>query len=85
MGMRHSTFSGHQRARHRHTMAAAFWIVVGIVALIAFGDTLTLLAVVLAIATTAWWIYREVEHRVNRVKSDDARRHVTGIGSRASH
>jgi Na+/H+ antiporter NhaB len=85
IGMRHTTITGHHRARHPHTMAAAFWIVVGVAALIAFGDTLTLLAVVLAIATAAWCIYREVEHRVNRVKSNDARRYMTGIGSRVSH
>jgi hypothetical protein len=33
---------------------------------IAFGDALTVLAVAFAIVTTVWWIYREVEHRVER-------------------
>jgi hypothetical protein len=69
--MRHITISGHQGARHRYTMAAAFWIVVGIAAVLAFGDTLTLLAVALAIVMTAWWICREVDHRV---KINDAQR-----------
>jgi hypothetical protein len=78
--MRHITVSGHHRARHRYTIATAFCILVGIVAVIAFGDTLTLLAVALAIVMTAWWICREVEHRV---KINDAQRYVTGVGSRA--
>jgi len=68
--------------RHRHPTAAAFWIVVGVVAVIAFGDTLTLLALVLAVVTTAWWFGREVEHRV---KGNGARRYVTGVASRAGH
>jgi hypothetical protein len=72
--MWHITISGHHGSRH--TVAAAFWISVGIVAMIAFGDAFTLLAVALAIATTAWWIFREVEHRL---ESDDVRRHVTGV------
>jgi ABC-type nickel/cobalt efflux system permease component RcnA len=78
--MGHITIGGHLGARYRHTIAAAFWIVVGMVAVIAFGDTLTLVAVALAVVTAAWWIWREVEHRV---KSNDARRNVTGVDSRA--
>ena len=54
--MRHIATSEHHGARHRHTMAAAFWIIVGTVAVVAFGDTLTLLAVALAILATVWWI-----------------------------
>jgi hypothetical protein len=80
--MRHIAISEHRGVRHRHTMAAAFWIVVGIVAVVAVGDTLTLLALVLAIFAAAWWICREVEHRVT---SNDAWRYVTGIGTRAGH
>lgn len=78
--MRHITISGRHGARRM--VATAFWIVVGIVAVIAFGDILTLLAVALAIVTTAWWIRRAVEHRVER---NHARRYVTGVGSRADH
>jgi hypothetical protein len=78
--MRHITISGHHGGRRM--VAAAFWIVVGIVAVFAFGDILTLLAVALAIVTTAWWIRRAVEHHVER---NDARRYVTGVGSRADH
>ena len=82
VGMREITISEHHGVRHRHTMAAAFWIVVGIVAVVAVGDTLALLALVLAIFATAWWICREAEHRVT---SNDAWRYVTGIGTRAGH
>jgi hypothetical protein len=62
--MRHNTISGHHGTHH--TVAAAFWIVAGIIAVIAFGDALALLGVALAIVTTARWIYREVEHRMER-------------------
>jgi hypothetical protein len=62
--MRHTTTSA-QHGTH-HTVAAAFWILAGVIAVIAFGDALTLLAVALAIVTMARWIYREVEHRVER-------------------
>ena len=76
--MGYMTISGHNGARHRHTIAAAFWIVVGIVAVIAFGDTLTLLAVALAVVATAWWIRGEIKHGV---KGNGAR----GVGFRAGH
>jgi hypothetical protein len=77
--MQHISISGRHSAGHRYAIAAAFWIVVGTVAVIAFGDTLTLLAVALAIVMTAWWTCREVEHRV---KISAAQRYVTGVGSR---
>jgi hypothetical protein len=80
--MRHITISEHGGARQRHTIAAAFWVVVGIFAVIVFGDALTLLAFALAIVTAAWWIFREVKHRV---KSIDARRYVTSVVSREGH
>jgi hypothetical protein len=62
--MWHTTISGHHGTHH--TVAAAFWIVAGIIAVIAFGDAFALLAGALAIVTMARWIYREVEHRVER-------------------
>ena len=65
--------SGHYHARHGHTIAAAFWIVAGVVTVIFFGDALVLMAVALAIVTAAWWVGRELEHRVK------------SVGSRASH
>jgi hypothetical protein len=74
--MANITISGHPGARR--AVAASLWILVGIVALIVFGDTLTLLALALAIVTAVCWIFREVEHRL---ASSDAR-YVTGVGSR---
>ena len=62
--MWHTTISGHHGTHD--TVAAAFWVLAGMLAVIAFGDVLTLLAVALVIVTTAWWVYREVEHRVER-------------------
>jgi cbb3-type cytochrome oxidase subunit 3 len=62
--MRHTTISGHHGSQH--TVAAAFWILAGIIVVIALGDALTLLAVAFAIVTTVWWIYRNVEHRAER-------------------
>jgi hypothetical protein len=59
--MRHTTISGHQVA---HQTLAAFWIIAGIMAVIVVGDALTLLA--LAIVATAWWFFREAEHRLER-------------------
>jgi predicted signal transduction protein with EAL and GGDEF domain len=81
--MRHIRISRHHGARH--TVAAAFWVVAGVVAVIAFGDILTLLAVALAMVTTAWWISRGVGLRPERVERNDARRYATGVGSRAFH
>jgi hypothetical protein len=62
--MRHTIISG--RHGSHHAVAAAFWILAGIIVVIAFADALTVLAVASAIVTTVWWIYREVEHRVDR-------------------
>jgi len=75
--MRHITISGHHVGHHTVAAAvwsvAAFWIVAGIVAVMALGGGLTRLAVALAIVTTEWWLFSEVEHRVEKV------------GSRANH
>jgi hypothetical protein len=60
--MWHTTISGHHGTHD--TVAAAFWVLTGMLAVIAFGDVLTLLAVAFAIVTTAWWISRKFEHRV---------------------
>lgn len=51
-----------------HPIGEAVWIVAGIIVMFAFGDALTLLALALVIVTmtTAWWIDRKVEHRVQR-------------------
>jgi hypothetical protein len=60
--MWHTTITGHHR--DHHTVAAAFWIVAGVIAVIALGDAFMLLAVALAIVTIARWVYREATHRV---------------------
>jgi hypothetical protein len=62
--MRHTTNSGHHGAYDAE--AAVFWIFGGIIVVIAFRDLLPLLAVSFAIATTAWWVSRNLEHRVAR-------------------
>jgi hypothetical protein len=51
---------GQLGARHRHTIAAAFWTVVGIVALLTLGDALAFLGIALVIVTTAWWVAQRV-------------------------
>jgi hypothetical protein len=66
--MRNIAISGHHVAQHR--LASAFWIIAGIIAVMVFGDVLTLLAVALAIVTAARWIFLEAEHRLER---NDAR------------
>ena len=51
-----------------HPIGETVWIVAGIIVMFAFGDVLTLLALALVIVTmtTAWWIDRKVERRVQR-------------------
>lgn len=66
--MRQNTITEHHEAHY--PVAEAFWVVVGIMLLFAFGDALILLALAVAILAmamamaTAWWTYRGVEHRV---------------------
>ena len=57
------TTGGQLGARHRHTIAAAFWAVVGIVALLTLGDALAFLGIALVIVTTAWWVAQRVTGR----------------------
>jgi ABC-type bacteriocin/lantibiotic exporter with double-glycine peptidase domain len=54
--------------------AETLWIVAGIVLLLAFGDALVLLVLAFAIVaiTTAWWTYRKVAARTERVARNDA-------------
>jgi hypothetical protein len=68
--MRHNTDSGLHGSHH--TVATALWIFAGIIAVIAFGDVLALTAVALAIVTTAWWIHRELERRVETEEAEVA-------------
>jgi hypothetical protein len=68
MGHITSTISGH-RGTH-DVEAAIFWIFAGLIMVIAFGDAVAVLAVAVAIVTAVAWIYRTVEHRLER---NDAR------------
>jgi hypothetical protein len=75
--MPHTTNSGHHAAYDAE--AAAFWIFAGVIVVIAFRDVLPLLAVALtllvvafAIATAAWWVSRNLEHRVARTDATTA-------------
>jgi hypothetical protein len=60
--MRHATTINGHHGNH-YVEAAAFWILAGLIVLIAFGDFLTLLVGAFAIATAITWIYRAVERR----------------------
>ena len=60
--MRHTTTINGHHGNH-YVEAAAFWILAGLIVLIAFGDFLTLLVGAFAIATAITWIYRAVERR----------------------
>ena len=62
--MRHTTNHGHHGAHDLE--AAMFWIFGGIIVAIAFRDFLPLLAVAFAIVAAAWWVSRNVVHRVAR-------------------
>ena len=62
--MRHTTISEKHGAYH--TLVAEFWILAGVMALVILGDALAVSAVAVAVVIAAWWIYREVEHRVAR-------------------
>ena len=68
--MSHTAINGHHGAHH--TIAAVFWILAGIIVVIALGDALSLLAVAFAIVTTVWWVYREVERRMDRNEAEMA-------------
>lgn len=59
-----TTINGHHDAHH--PIAEAFWILVGITLLLAFGDVLVILALTAAIVAMApvWWIHRKAEHGV---------------------
>jgi hypothetical protein len=55
-----------------HTVTAVLWLLVGIVALVAFGDVVAVLAIALAIVTLVLWGYREVEHRLRTTDAEMA-------------
>jgi hypothetical protein len=65
--MQHTTASQHRGIRHTISAAvwvvAAFWLVAGVVAVMAFDGGLTRSAIVLAIVSTEWWLVSKVENR----------------------
>lgn len=75
MGRTKTTISGHHGAFDAE--AALFWILAGIIMLIAFGDALTVLAAAFAIVAAISWIIRKVERRSDR--SDSALASVTRL------
>jgi hypothetical protein len=60
--MRHTTIT-EQHGAYR-TFVAEFWILAGVIGLLVLGDAVAVSAVTIAVVLAAWWIYREVEHRV---------------------
>jgi hypothetical protein len=62
--MRHSTIS--EKHGTHPTVVAEFWILAGVIALVALGDALAVSVVAVAVVITAWWIYGEFERRVER-------------------
>lgn len=60
--MRHATISGHDDSHD--VVALTLWIFAGLIAIIALGDAVALLAVVLVLVMMGGWIYHRVERRV---------------------
>jgi hypothetical protein len=69
--MRHTTIS-EKHGTHR-TLVAEFWILAVVIGLVVLGDALVVSAVAVAVVIAASWIYREVEHRVERKHAAMAR------------
>jgi hypothetical protein len=53
-----------KRQQRRHDTVAAFWLVAGIIVMIASGDALALLIAAVAIVTLVWGMIRVIERRV---------------------
>ena len=49
-----------------HNVASAFWLVAGLIVLIVSGDAFAFLTAAAVIVTAAWWMIREIEHRVRK-------------------
>jgi hypothetical protein len=64
--MRHITTTISRHNVTHHAQAAVFWIFAGIIMMVAFGDALTVLVAAFAVVTMVSWVYREVEHRLER-------------------
>ncbi|HTZ13958.1 MAG TPA: DUF732 domain-containing protein [Mycobacterium sp.] len=50
----------------RYPIAETLWVAAGIILMLAFGDALALIVIVLAVAgiAVAWWVHRTIEHRL---------------------
>jgi hypothetical protein len=59
--MQHTTTNRHPGT---HNVAAAFWLLAGIIVLITSGDAIALLTAAAVIVTAVWWTVREIQHRV---------------------
>jgi hypothetical protein len=64
--MRQTTITEHRGSNY--PIAETLWVVAGIILLLAFGDSLALLVIALAVVAmaAAWWIHRTVGQRVGR-------------------
>jgi hypothetical protein len=60
--MQHTTINRHSGTRE--TVAAAFWLLAGIIVLIAAGDAFALLVAAVVIVTLTWGMVREIERRL---------------------
>jgi uncharacterized membrane protein YhiD involved in acid resistance len=68
--MRHITINRHPGT---HNVAAIFWLLAGVIVLIASGDAFALLTAAAVIVTAVWWMVREIEHRVRNRHAEFAR------------
>ena len=59
------------------TEAIAFWVLAAVIMLIAFGEALAVLGIVVAIVAAISWVYRKVERRI--VRNDAELAPVTDI------
>ena len=67
--MHHTTTNRHPGT---HNVAAVFWLLAGIIVLIATGDAFALVTVAAVIVTAVWWMIREIEHRVRNHRAEPA-------------
>ena len=65
--MQHTTANRHPGT---HNVAAVFWLLAGIIVLIATGDAFALVTAAAVIVTAVWWMIREIEHRVRNHRAE---------------
>ncbi|BBZ46700.1 hypothetical protein [Mycobacterium parmense] len=64
MGNATTTIGAEQRSRRAETVA--FWILAGLIMVIAFGEALAVLVATSAVVAAVAWLYRKVERRLER-------------------